>query len=564
MENATEPARERWQNLARGAWPPGVLLAILTMVVHGWVLGGWWTEDDPQVLQQVIRETAGSILFNAERWRIYSSANFSPWVVLSYQTDFSFAGLEPRFFYLHHLLSLVLAILFFFIFVERFAGRWIAFFASAAVMVSPAAMYAAQTLMTRHYIEGLVFAVAALCCWSGQERWKGWAAAAFYFLAALSKEVYAPLPLLFIVLSLASRESRGSFWRRLAPSALAAAIYLVWRTVMLGSIGGYGPPPSLKSILALPRSLWASMMGPDGIVPGLAWLGIALVSVAGAVRATSLGRVASITALSGAFVLLPLVPIAGSVTSRFTFAPMVVFAALTAAAASLRTRPREQRLLMVAFAAIALFCGLLQCRRVARHYAFMVAEGRYIWSEGASARPLLTKSHGWYLHGLSTLRRMQSGGEAPRTYSSLYGPLLEGVSLASLVEFRSPQQASTLAPESIREADKLAQAARNDQPVEIILTRSEDVLQWQFGPAAQRWLYLTVPLYEAHSMPDAGWYRIPGKAHPPSMLHDPSTRFRIVRETARGWTATPPLSLPSPDRSIQWDNKSGFRAVLPE
>ena len=93
--------------------------------------------------------------------------------------------------------------------------------------------------MTRHYIEGLVFALLALYTYTQHlERPSAWRLAlsvAFYALAAMCKETYVPLVLLLPFLPRGSVDAR---LRSVIPFILVAVLYVLWRSYMLQSLFG--------------------------------------------------------------------------------------------------------------------------------------------------------------------------------------------------------------------------------------------------------------------------------------------------------------------------------------
>ena len=114
--------------------------------------------------------------------------------------------------------------------------------------------------MIRHYVDGLVFALAALLAWRRSKK----LASFFYLLAMLSKEVYATIPLWFICESIYEWRVAGSGWRAGPPAtrhklpavivrdligpAITVVVFLVWRWRMTGLTGTYAqsiaPPPN--------------------------------------------------------------------------------------------------------------------------------------------------------------------------------------------------------------------------------------------------------------------------------------------------------------------------------
>src|SRR5581483_7584340 len=182
-----------------------------------------------------------------------SATTFTPLLLLSYKFDLRLHGFDTRLFYAHQVAAILLAAVLLFFLIRRYVSIWYAAAGAGVFLTTWAAVYAARTLMIRHYVEGLVFALAALLAW----RRSKWLAAFFYLLAMLSKEVYAPIPLFFICESRFENRSWREIARELVAPALAAIAFLVWRRRMTGiflSIArGIVSPPNLAG---LPVNLW--------------------------------------------------------------------------------------------------------------------------------------------------------------------------------------------------------------------------------------------------------------------------------------------------------------------
>ncbi|HEU5163241.1 MAG TPA: hypothetical protein VFV54_08875, partial [Thermoanaerobaculia bacterium] len=174
-----------------------LLLLSLIAVLHYDALAEWWKTDDPQIVLHAFRNSPAETLFSPADWQTLS-VGFTPLVTLSFDLDLALAGIQPHFFYAHQLFAIAVATLLLFVLLEPICGRWIALLTAAAVAAGPAMTLAAESLMIRHYVEGLALAVAALIVWrvrvpdenrNGAGVKYDVVAAGLYLLATLAKEI---------------------------------------------------------------------------------------------------------------------------------------------------------------------------------------------------------------------------------------------------------------------------------------------------------------------------------------------------------------------------------------
>lgn len=524
-----------------------VVLASAVALIHGSALRGWWLNDDPQVLLHAVRYTPIQVLFDPAVWRTLSSSNFTPLVTLSFEIDLAAAGLRPSLFYLHQLLAAFTAAVLLFAVVRRWSGDAVALVASLFFLLLPPTVIVVRSLMLRHYMEGLVLALLAVLAWQNalerNRRSLQWAGALAYLAAMLAKEIYAPLPLLFVVQGLLQRQRVGRTAQRIIPYALVAILYIAWRVAMLGSFGGYGGVPDASGLAALFAAVASAVAGPVGTAA------VALLAVAaGAVVAVAVVKRPSTTLVLAAGLIvvtfLPLVAVAGSFDPRYAFGPGVALAAGLALAASTAGRRSLPLAAMVVAMAVAVPAATRTAALHAANARAMIAEGRYIWEENAAARPLLAGSTGWYLAGLESLRSYFGRGEAPDYFLSRHA--LE----TGAVE---PEKVVTVADSSIGPLpsriviETELEQARFDPHgrIAVAFEKENDVLAWDVGPAGGRFTFLTYPHYDDYGLPESGWRKLPAAFE--------RQYFRVRRDDPSGsWTLTPPLPLPRNGESTVW------------
>ncbi|MCA1733749.1 MAG: hypothetical protein LC732_09115 [Acidobacteria bacterium] len=511
MPATAEPRPERTAHLR--TFVLAFLLLAAVFLAHLPALEGWWTTDDPQVLLQAVRNSPMEVLFDPAAWRVLSTSSFTPLVTLSFGLDLALFGLEPLFFYEHQILSIALVALLVFLLLERSCGKIVAILVAAAAAVSPAMALAAGSLMVRHYVEGLAFALAALLVLrlSPSDRKSvapDLAIAVLYLFAMLSKEIYAPLPLLFLAQLRIERVPWRRVIVRMIPSAFAAAIYLVWRSLMLGSGGGYGTVIDLRDILFLGPRLVTMVLTP--LTPLVLWILVGVVLVGGIAAVIRAPRVAGWWALAtGLALLLPLIPVAGEAQARYGILPMT--AAIVLGGAGLVTLPRRVAIGLAAILLLASVAGGRLAHRDLDHSSrAMIAEGRYIWRAPALAAPLFAGSPGWYLEGLRDLRRLNGGGDAPPYFLSSYALAAGAVEPEEVLTSEGgSSELRRLEPERIL-AIALERKRRDDSiPLRLKVVQRESVVSWDFDPAPGHFVWLTWPEYDEYpigsSRPTMGW-----------------------------------------------------------
>ena len=527
-------------------------LIVLTIILHGGATGGWWLSDDPQVLLHAMTETPATVLFSPPAWRYLSTSSFTPLVTISFDLDLALAGLSPRFFYLHQIGAIALAaVLLFFLLKDR--ERTLAAWTGAAIFIaSPATVLAARGLMVRHYVEGLVFALIALLLWRAVHRaedvrFRGLLsslAAVAYLLAMLAKEFYAPLPLIMIWQARAAGASWRMLMTHLLPSAFSAALYIVWRTWMLGSGGGYGESPEVSEMAMLPVTLWTAMTGRESAFLSAGIAAAGAVALAAAFRHRTRSTAGFLLA-AGVFVFLPLAALAASFEPRYAFAGTAVFAAAAALAACARD---DRRFLAIPFSLLILLlaAGVNERRAIEHSSRATVAEGRYVWSQPGSAPPILATSPGWYLAGLESIRRIETGAASPAYFLSTDAIVLSDLPADRFV--RSVWGTTDVIPLDGPTKQAIAKSRASfvpDAPLEVLLERRRNDIAWKVGPAGGTFSFITVPYYGNFPIGTTGRRRISESRE--------RQFFRIRRDLPNGgWTVSPIFELPPRDGKVMW------------
>lgn len=248
---------------------------IYPVFLFGDILSGWWRFDDTQLLKFVLDTGLWPGLSEPAAWQKLTVANFTPWILLTYCADLSLFGLQPTFFYLHHLLAIVALAAISIIFLRQWCD-WCWAALGTVLFLTGASMTAlANQLMTRHYLEGLfLFVLSSLLFRKGLRTEKivfSFLGAGAYFLAMSAKETYV---MLIVALIFWPEDRLKNKKKHVVPFCISLLVYAFWRIYMLGGqMGGYG---IFKNTLVAPELL--TRMAQETTV---AIIGDGLLAVAG-------------------------------------------------------------------------------------------------------------------------------------------------------------------------------------------------------------------------------------------------------------------------------------------
>lgn len=217
--------------------------------MHWGHTNAWWRWDDPTHVWFILQYTPQQYLFDPEVWRKISPANFTPLLSISFDLDHFLFGLSPPYFYLRHVVSLCLAASMTYLLLRLWVSVIWAFAGTFMFLIGVPVVHVSEQLMTRHYVEGLLFFILALYLFVQSTRlenrkWLASIGGVAYFLAMMAKEVY--IPLIFILPFFVKPRSPRSVVVIL-PYALALIAILTWRNAMLPSVtGGYATVDELN------------------------------------------------------------------------------------------------------------------------------------------------------------------------------------------------------------------------------------------------------------------------------------------------------------------------------
>jgi hypothetical protein len=217
--------------------PLAILITILfTLYLPS--LDGFFFGDDTQMMWFAATKSPGEILFSPEHYRALSGGLFQPMLGLSFKADWILFKMDPRGYYIHNLLAVMLTGAALFVFLKIYSNNLTAFAGVLLFSLNPAVFSVFNYCTNRHYMEGMAFALLSLYFFVRADRMGKISvlSSIFYLIASLYKEVYVTLPAIALLLS------RGNIIQRLKSTLciwIAFFLYIIWRFWMIGGMGGY-------------------------------------------------------------------------------------------------------------------------------------------------------------------------------------------------------------------------------------------------------------------------------------------------------------------------------------
>jgi hypothetical protein len=476
-----------------------VLLAF-ALLLHFGVLAGQWRWDDPQILLHLHQYSILEDLSRPEVWQQFSPANLTPWLLFSFEVDLLLFGLRPGLFYLHQLLALCAAALAMYLCMLHWMRREFAFYGVLLFLVGAPVFLILEQLMTRHYIEGLVFCLLAIYFFTLHLRQRRSSylllSVGLYVLALTAKEIYAPL--LFLLAFLPEGDIRRRL-QALIPFALVAILYTLWRGFMLGTLsGGYVESTEYFSLAYLSEIIRSFSHFPELLfgrfwpVPTLLYI---LLAGSYALLARSWLPICILVAL---LILLPLAPL---VRSPGILSPdrylLLFWLALCFSVAFFADQlqmlfsgmDRVAPIVAIYLAtplllAISWYHANETQRTVATIAAEFDAQGKFIWTSDDSTAFIPSGhilSSFWFVRGLIDFKRRLGVG------SSSPVPIVDAIYLeqntGALFSYTTNCDCMSDISESIPARIAAHAAGLDDQaPLSLRYAYQEGIFSWQFGP----------------------------------------------------------------------------------
>lgn len=218
------------------------LLVFAYLIVYANQLNFSWTTDDGGLMLLAAQYSPFQYFFDIGYIHGVSPVNFfTPWLVFAYDLNAWLFGANVQGYYFHQLASVALIVWLSYHFFSLFTSKWHAFWGTAIFIAGIPVLVVTQELMDIHYVEGLGFALGSLIgavYWlRGGKRGFGGLSVVCYCLALCCKEIYAPLPLIMLVLPCGSIRSRLCLVGALSVPGL---FYVALRLIALGALAdGY-------------------------------------------------------------------------------------------------------------------------------------------------------------------------------------------------------------------------------------------------------------------------------------------------------------------------------------
>jgi putative flippase GtrA len=544
------------------AWHP-LWIAIAVAVVHGQNLGGSWRFDDPLILQFAQSlPNAYSAFVNPSVWQGLGVPFFTPMLTLAFQLGNGLFGMFAWGYYLLNLCVIWgIAILTCYI-VRGHSHSLMAGLVSALLFVAGApTLVVAGQLMSQHYALGLLFALCSLLLW---QRWisdeKSWAAlgsAAFYLLAMLCKEVYAPLPL--VLCALMAHQFRNRILG-LTGHALVAAVFVAWRAAMIGTnVGGYTGNLGqlsglLNSALLMPTIFW----GADW--PGLIGATVALVFSLALIWRSSL-RTWLIVGAAVIVLWLPFVAVTASphiIHFRFGFLPWWALSVLVGTTLkSITTACTKDRQLDLRLVwAVYIFVCVISALTVRSTALVQSSFERITISYDEQSRFLIDHSRpDWYVPAdnvKSDLNFQYGLSSMAKGVGMLPAPAMPFAQAGAYWLSPNKGYAYEASCQCMKKLEPLKAEAPSASAglVQIVFDRSSHgSLTWQLQTTAPQpqWYLMMPQLQSSFALPPTGEVRF---AVPPWLQGQP---FSVVMRAGNGtWTQTPEQSFPQSGETVRY------------
>ena len=258
-------------------WLLYVLIVMTSFLLHHGALDGHWRWDDTQALRQIFEYGSIASFVDTNIYNYYSTTNLFPWLLLSKEIDLWLFGPEPFWFYLHQFFAITIASICLYLVGKQWMRKEFSFLAAILFLSGPPLTDVSEQLMTRHYIEGLVFALISLYTFTrsieSSNKLYLTVSVVCYALAVTGKEVYVPLVLLLPFIPKGSFEARI---RLVLPFVVLAVLYVFWREYMLiNLLGGHAGSYSvdLKFLIAVVSDF---INIPNLLFPNFLWISVLL------------------------------------------------------------------------------------------------------------------------------------------------------------------------------------------------------------------------------------------------------------------------------------------------
>jgi hypothetical protein len=214
-----------------------VLLSVI-WVFYVPILNGYFISDDIPWIWFAATKSIAQIFFSPVHYRAIIGSNFTPMLGISYKLDWLLFGMNPIGYYIHNLAAVFLAGAALFIFLRSYTNSPAAFTGAVLFVMSPVTLSVFGWCATRHYLEGMCFALISLYLFqkNGKLGSISILGALSYLIASLYKEIYVVLPAIAFLIS------QGNIRERIRHTSalwIFFLVYVLWRLWILSGMGGY-------------------------------------------------------------------------------------------------------------------------------------------------------------------------------------------------------------------------------------------------------------------------------------------------------------------------------------
>lgn len=501
------------------------LIAFSGLLFFG-VLEGNWRWDDPQILLHAQQYSILENFISPQVWQQFSPANLTPWLILSFKVDLALFGASPQLFYLHQVLAISGASIALYFCLSLWINKGYAFFGSLLFLIGAPNFSIAEQLMTRHYIEGFIFCLAALICYVQHLRRENMflllTGTAFYLLAVTAKEIYVPLILLLPFLPEGNIFDRS---KAISPYLAVTLLYVFWRGWMLDSLtGGYIASSEYMNFSFI-HDVLSSFANFPALLLGSVWLPFTLLFLLLTVGYSFLSRsrllLSVITLL---LVCLPLVPLVRSpgifIPDRYLFLIWAIFSFAVAyygerSAHSLRNNNQQVLISLIWVGApMLLLVSLLQGLQFKRQLRTLGSEfdvqASFILDEESSSAFIPSENllpSFWFVTGLQELKP----GLKPQ--STAPSAIVDSIYLDERYDRLYRYNSSCACMENIsssivRRIDEFEESLRPDAPLSMRFEYQQGYFSWMFGPYESGSYHVISDVLGVFAVPASGELRV--------------------------------------------------------
>jgi hypothetical protein len=526
------------------------LLALLELVLYRKVLRLWWTYDDPNILHII-----GSIGLRDPfvSGAVWPQQLFTPLLMTAFQVELLLFDVNTWWWYATQLVLGCAAAIVVYAAAREFLDAVPALSAAALFTAGPPFCSVVTQLSTLHYFLAIILGGLAVIVFV---RGRRWASVLLYLGAMLAKEVAVPLPLLLLALPARdARETRDARSRLRATAGhwIAAAVYLLWRRLVIGTfLGAYSwviEPGDWPRLLAtLPWHVLRAMAGSNP------WLGLPLVAIVVGIallpallpvrrnrhRLLLLG-VALVVALG------PLLPVAKEVNRRYVLVPWLAASIAFAWGASRLVNRRLSRALLVLVPLLAVTVNRQEWGNEFHLRQRMSDEARVFFEMPPNGFLRLPATPPAVMRELNWVKLVYMGRVAGASwFYDDYFLCAHGIEGKRVWEF-DPKILSVveITPRLAAIAQTHCRNIRADAPLDVAFHYERPALHWDFGPyAAGRYHVLVADGWETFDVPRREALYIPGVT---------ALSVRVRYDAPQGWVTY------SPAMVLDFSRGSDFR-----